>query len=379
MRKKICLFLAFCMAFLCMFGSQSILQAYDDKVISLLGIIDEDGADRTSWMEMAEESLYDMGHAQILKYIGFNATDFMSALDAHNMLVVQTHGLGCGKGILAVKNGEESYVTTAMIKNSFAKDSLSQMRICYIGACSSGCGGATADNMVNAVYGKGAECVIGYLGTVYTAHNSMMLKNFCYYMSLGYQVDDALSMAQTVVFARYGAYGGVDQRLVRGNQGISITTASYQNLSAVQSEQTYALQTGMNLDNYFIGLEEEGYRLENYQNATARTQCMRKYINNIKTNDIVFYVTDLDGNILTHGSPRVGNGEIVASEYQDLCEQDILSYVQDTYKILEVNDIILDVEDVENVGVDIYYYMNGKEGQCLEEMEVSLNEIIAER
>lgn len=378
MRKKICLFIGCCLFFVNIFASQNLLQAYDDKVISLFGIYDSDGADRTTWMEMAGDSLYDMGHAQILRYYGFDSTEFMDALDAHNMLVVQTHGSG-PIAILAVKDGHESYVTTTIINSTYASNALSQMRICFIGACSSGAGGVTSNNIVNSIYGKGAECVIGYSGTVSTKHNSMMLKNFCYYISLGYQVDDALSMAQTAVFARYGSYGNIDQRLVRGDQSISITEPAYEYLSALQNERTcISRNTVLEMENCFDNLEQ-GYRFESSQNSTTLTKCMRKYINDIKTNDVVFYVLDTKGNMLTSGSPRVGNGESVALNCPDLYECDILAYVQANYGILEVNDIVIDVEDVNNVYVDVYYDTNENGIPTLEVMSIALNEIVLER
>lgn len=409
MRKKVSLILVFAMMFLLVINPDGMIGASNESTISLMGIVYPDGGDRTSWIADAKESLYDMGHAVITPYIGFTATEFISAMDNQNMLVVHTHGSSDANGILAYKDGVGTLVTSEMIDETFDVDELSQMQICYIGACSQGAGGTEADNFVNTIYEHGALCVIGYKDSVVTSCNALMLKNFCYYISLGYQVDDALSLAQNVVYARYGTYGGVSNRLVRGDRSVSMTAPAYEYMGVsstylrlnnamkadaylddednqvcsyvkIKGDNNYTSQGEvLSKEDFFENFELNGYQFETEQNDTSIMQCMRAYLNDIKTNDVIYYLVDMKGDLLAYGYPRVGNATEVGLNFSDIYERDIVNYVQDNYGVSEIEEIIIDVDDIDNPYVRVDFGLSEDGCERIDTITILLSDIIVER
>ena len=346
-------------------GAVNTSATINDKKISLMGIIDKDNADRTSWIDPAAMYLSGMEKTSISKFKDFDVGDMVNQLYKQDMLVVHTHGNQ--KSIIANKNSERSSITTTLLDTVFAKTSLKQMRICFIGACECGKGGKNADNFVNKLYSKGPICVIGYTQSVYTKCNRTMLQRFCNYVSWGNNVKDALLKAQQDVYDQYGTYGYVNCRLVRGNDSVAMTDSSYKMIGTIALDDVPVYSCSE--EEFFSQFELSGYVMEVQNMDDSVMKCMRAYINDIKTNDIIYCLKDLQGNIISKGSPRVGNAEKV--KIDNVTKQDITKYVNGNYNIYDINDIIVDVIDADNALVNVYYCV----GDSIETLNISLNDV----
>ncbi len=424
MRKKLAVLLLTLVVAISSVSPSYTIASIDNKKISLMGIYHSDGADRTSWIDTSANNIgTNIGTYTVSKIKGFSISDFLTQLVNQDMVVVHTHG--AQNSMIACVDGVDSSVTSTIVDNVFSTNSLSQLRICYIGACSCGAGGSTADNFVNTIFEQGALCVIGYLGSVVTACNRYMLNQFCYYIGQGYVVNNALTRAEQDVLNKYGEYGGVNNRLVRGIGGIAMTDSSYKVIgNSTYSLNTYSAQTISIASNDILSMDEtsictvdgdvftydkdnniiaytrlndernsssshtkklstfltafdiEDYEIDEDGVDTSEIVCMRYYINDIKTNDIIYYSCDKNDELSSYGYPRVGNAKIVEEKYADLNSDLILQYISDNYGSLDVCNIILDVDDVTNPYVNVSYIVNSDGYECIDNLSISLGDIL---
>lgn len=426
MRKKTSVLLLMLLVAVCFLSPINAIATIENKTISLMGIIDDDGGDRTSWIAPSAISVgANIGNTSVSKYYGFTVSDFMSQIDNQDMVVIHTHGNQ--SAILSKKDDTEILITSAMVDVPLAQTALSQLRICFIGACSCGAGGANADNFINRVYEQGALCVIGYQQSVKTDCNRTMLKQFCYYIGQGYTVNNALIRAEQDVFNTFGEFGETDDRLVRGISSIAMTDSSYRVIgTSTYSLRNYESQSvdidsnevffkdesslcttagdmflydennkiisyakldmgndidscyasSLNLDDFFDSFNLDGYRLEENKNSTSKMICMRSYINDIKTNDIVYYTINESGELLTYGYPRIGNANEVKKIYFNVNKDLIMDYINEKYNNLDIIDIIIDVDNVLEPYVRISYKDIASGCECIETLVISINEIM---
>lgn len=93
------------------------------------------------------------------------------------------------------------------------------MQLVYYGACKTGEGGASAENLVNATFDRGARTVIGFTVIVDCNSCNTWTKAFMTNISNGYTVTYAMKMADTAVSS---SPGGTNQRLVKGAQTATV-------------------------------------------------------------------------------------------------------------------------------------------------------------
>ena len=420
MKRKFSIILLVLLVMTIAVSSLSTSASVTNKTISLMGIIHSDGADRTSWITSAALNIQGVRNTSVSTFKGFTSSEVLSQFNNQDMVVIHTHG--SQSSLLAYKDDSSTLVTTQMIDLPFAADAFSQLRICFVGACSCGAGGSSAVNVVNTIYDQGALCVIGYQNSVTTSRNRHMLQQFCYYIGCGYSVANALTKAQQDVFNTYGDFGGVDNRLVRGISAIAMTDSSYKTIGiSTYSLKDYSCQsvnlssndvifadefnvcnrigdmysfnekgeiysyTKLILDDkksstlsfdsttFFNSFNLEGYKLEVTQYSQSVLNCMRAYINDLKTNDIIYYTTDTNGDLLSYGYPRAGAAKEVQKEFSDITIDKIINYVNQYYNIYDIEDIIIDVADINNPIADISYKTITDGYECIETLNIPLS------
>lgn len=427
MKKRVSIIVVFILFLSGILTTQKASASISDKKISLMGIEYSDGGDRTSWIAPSAISVAGVGNTSVSKFIDFDVTDILNQLYNQDMVVIHTHG--AQNSILTYKNGTENILTSAIINSVFNVNAFSKLRICFIGACSCGAGGSSADNFVNMVYEHGALCVIGYKQSVNTSCNRLMLQQFCYYIGSGYTVQNALAKAEQDVYNKYGTYGNVNDRLVRGLSGIAMTDNSYRvmgtstyslvdynlqtlNIPAEEivflDESSIGLQSGdmysfdennqiysyvklelgdeqvavernnVNTDDFFTVFNLEGYELEITEYDNSEMHCMRGYVNDIKTNDIIYYIVDNNNDLVAYGYPRVGTASDVRENFGQITKSDVMCYIQNEYNISEIEDIIIDVDNPLNPYINISYNALYDGYESIETISVPLS-YIAER
>lgn len=392
-----------------------------DKKISLMGIKYSDGGDRTSWISTSANYVQGVGNTSVSKFIDFDINDVLDQFFYQDMVVLHTHGNQ--SGILTYKDNTERILTSTIVDGVFSSSALSKLRICFVGACSCGSGGSGANNFINTIYEQGALCVIGYQDTVRTDCNREMLNRFCYYIGSGYSVKNSLTKAEQDVFNKYGEYGNVNNRLVRGVSEIAMTDVSYRAIGGSEysledyslkkfnvnsenvlfaDEENVCAKTGdmfsydennkvysytkldlgteseysksVNLDTFWDCFNIDGYKMEINQYASSKMVCMRAYINDLKTNDIIYYTVDENEELLSYGYPRIGKAKEAEYEYKDIDKNTVLDYLRERYGIYEAEDIIVDVNDVDNVVINVNYRDTNAEYESIETINIPINE-----
>ena len=174
MKKLLCLILCFVLV-LCTAPISNAL-IIGPKVI-LCGIVDLDGADRTSWQEKATTYLRTIPNTMVTTQTAFNATQLLNYMNTANIFVIHTHGAPTAlKAVDA--SGAETYLRNSNI-SALSSGELSNLEVAFLAACQSGGTASIGYNMVDAVFSKGAKCVIGYTQSVYTTWNYIMVREFC--------------------------------------------------------------------------------------------------------------------------------------------------------------------------------------------------------
>lgn len=258
--------------------------------IYLCGIIDSDGMDRTGWQTQAESWLSNIPNSAIYKKTAFNKTQLATYLKSSNMFVIHTHG--SQYSLRAVdSNGNITRLYTNDILG-WSSTAMSVNKLAFIGACSCGAGGSTATNIVTSLFSRGSKCVIGYLGSVNTYCNYLMIESFCTAIGAGYTISEALIYADSCVLSAYGYSGGTASRLTMGN-------------------------TGQRLATYILPLSSPAIELENIEEYAIYEQyycndtdtyvtIYNKRIGSYNTDDYAYVITDRNGKMIISDQPHRG-------------------------------------------------------------------------
>jgi len=370
-KKLLCVALAITVMSVCAFKADaaSTLKVY------LLGIVDPNGGDRTSWIPSAASYMSNADNSVVYTYTAFNKTQLLSHLKAANFFVIHTHGNQ--KALLAVDSSGEDFTLDQSQIEALSSSALSNLKVAFLGACYCGSGGSSASNMVNSIYKKGARCVIGYKLEVKTKANRIMLKSFCEAIGSGYTVANALTYADTRVLAEYGATGNTNSRLVRGD-----TSATFRSVTVIldskvgdsemvlitddngeeigyfnpdynlsENAANISLSERMAIQKSAYNFDENKYTLiqDVFTEDTGVYSTVYAYmINGIPTGDIIIFMTSSSGEIVSFAHPNEGvfDGVEVTDEMVNLAteqlkahmeEREIYEYVVDDIRITNDN------------------------------------------
>ena len=193
------------------------LEKADNRKFSTVNITDE-GHDHTSYVNKINNAI------ACICGSWSNATDVKVSnirwyYDNSSFLVIRSHG---SKTSVVLADG--SLTRSQMI--SWGTNSLKDMRLVYYAACSTGEGGATADNLVNATFNNGVKTVIGFQGAVNCSQTNTWTEEF--FIATGERnktISEACADADYWVGVyHFGIHGGTDNRLVRGSTTQRLTT-----------------------------------------------------------------------------------------------------------------------------------------------------------
>jgi len=115
-------------------------------------------------------------------------------------LEIQEH-LSSSKVFACITHGSETSITisngsyTLGDVNALSADAFSNLRFVYLGACDTAKGGSDADNLVNALYSKGADTVLGFKHEVEVYETNVWTEEFMRSIAAGNTIDDALADA----------------------------------------------------------------------------------------------------------------------------------------------------------------------------------------
>lgn len=179
---------------------------YYNYLFGLVGITDT-GHDHTSFMNNNVPSNYTKS-----KNTNTSPQNTLNVLRSSRAFISRSHGYKEG---ICCSGG--NMTRTDML--ALPPGALSHMQLVYYGACKTGEGGASAENLVNATFDRGARTVIGFTVIVDCNSCNTWTKAFMTNISNGYTVTYAMKMADTAVSS---SPGGTNQRLVKGAQTATV-------------------------------------------------------------------------------------------------------------------------------------------------------------
>ena len=206
----------FCLGIICSILNirQYAITATSTPIVKNYGLHDPDGSDRYSWMADVKSmyTTYASPAATVTNYNYFSSSTLINGLKGANYLNIHTHGNSTK--IKCIDSSENvTYLTTSTI-NSYGSTVFSNLKVCYIGACS-------ASNVALAIRNRGAACTIGYQEDVKTAcnYNTIAAYNLGF-ATAGRTVANAMSAAIAGTYTKYGTYGSTDSYIIYGNSSL---------------------------------------------------------------------------------------------------------------------------------------------------------------
>ena len=315
--------------------------------IHLLGIVDPDGADRTSWQTPVQNYLDNIPNSYFFKFTAFNSNQLYAMMYPADIFVIHTHG--SQNSLKAVDaSGNVSYLTSNDI-SSWPVGALDDIQLAFIGACECGAGGANANNLVNTIFAKGADCVIGYQQSVHTRANYIMIEEFCRGIGSGYTITEALTYADAQVLNLYGSSGNTNNRLVRGD-----TSTRFVDTGMILSIDPVTMSIDSTLDTFSINLDNYTFIERYYTEDTALWTTIYTYcIDGIETEDSVFIFHDSNGKFKTYMQPKANlfsgfqfDEDVLIKSYESLeailKDQNIIGYeiVETRLVLVEENPML---------------------------------------
>ena len=125
-------------------------------------------------------------------YTSLSKTDLLVHLASTSVFSCITHGLPTSI------SATDGYLAVSDI-NSFSSSAFDNLRFVYLGACYTGYDKEDFDNLVNAVYNKGADAVLGFIDEIWVEEANLWTQVFMTTLSEGATLEDAMSTADFVV------------------------------------------------------------------------------------------------------------------------------------------------------------------------------------
>lgn len=140
---------------------------YDNRLpIRVLYTIDQDGINLGSWcVTTLKQDFEKIGCSKLYKYKAINPEKVIRAIDNSSFCILSTHG--DVDGIQCMENGVATWLSSQTIENLSA-GYFNGTRCVLLDSCLTGSGGSSnPKNLVNTLYRKGIETVIGFKQEIY--------------------------------------------------------------------------------------------------------------------------------------------------------------------------------------------------------------------
>lgn len=176
---------------------------------------------RNNWLSSAKiswNSLWGIS-TNVKTYKNWTNSNLLSYMKSADYMLLLSHGNQTVISCYVPSTPEYSKSTVSVNNNkNLSSNALSKMKIFASMACSNGKGGGTGyNNIVNAIYNKGAKVSIGSKVTTWNPQAGHWLQSFSILLQEGNTIYDSMRQADSLVLLYDDSYGGVNQRHVRGN------------------------------------------------------------------------------------------------------------------------------------------------------------------
>ncbi len=191
----------------------------------LIGMKDSDGADRQDGWYNNWDTNNSLSLMNLKYYVGTSvktgnctSTSGLNYMKNAGIFIIHTHGSQDSVKFTS-SNGIVTNLTTTML-NALSSNALSDNELVIYGTCSAGKGGASATNIVNSTYNKGAKHVIGFKGITKVTQTNDFIHQFIHELgtdkeTIGDAYDNALFWVRVW---NWGSAGGIDDVLIKGSK-----------------------------------------------------------------------------------------------------------------------------------------------------------------
>ena len=176
---------------------------------TLVAIPAEVGHDHDATFPVVKSHLRYMGYRSIVETHTMTSEQCILSIASSKIFYSRSHG--SQTSIRLNFNWMEIEMINSLEDNFFAN-----CELVYFGACETGKGREGANNLVNAVYAKGARNVIGFQIGVYCFEVNMWSERFFAALSLGMTIEDACYEADEAVRAEYGDDASTESWYIAG-------------------------------------------------------------------------------------------------------------------------------------------------------------------
>lgn len=125
-------------------------------------------------------------------YTSLNKADLLVHLSSTSIFSCITHGLST-----AIATTDDTLTVNNI--NALDNTAFDSLKFVYLGACLTGEGGSSANNLVNAFYNKGADTVLGFTISVLVGETNSWTKSFMLSLASGSTISKAMTDADTAV------------------------------------------------------------------------------------------------------------------------------------------------------------------------------------
>lgn len=125
-------------------------------------------------------------------YTSLTKDELLAHLASTSIFSCITHGY---KSSIATTDGELSIADINSLDNAAFDD----LVFVYFGACQTAAGGSTGNNLVNSVYNKGADAVLGFIENVFVSETNSWTQTFMTTLATGVSIKSAMDVADVAV------------------------------------------------------------------------------------------------------------------------------------------------------------------------------------
>ncbi len=184
---------------------------FDMRDAALLAVPEADGRNRSSFFNNAIDYMQSWGYDDIYtRDADISWMECIGYLASSKITVFRSHGNKTG---ITTSDG---HMTRSDLL-ALGENALSPAKLVIYGACSTGSGGLSANNLVTATEERGAETVIGFMDTIYTPPINDWCRDLFSLLSQGRTIKEACDALRD----RYDDQSGLRDYIIAGNSNLT--------------------------------------------------------------------------------------------------------------------------------------------------------------
>lgn len=178
---------------------------------------DNNNWDWTAWHSPVESYFLNKDpNTNVVKYSSFSVNRLRLALMCSDYMFLDTHGSQNALACYDENGNNTGQLTTSNILN-FSSTYFSKMDLCLLMSCYSAKGNS---NIAQALYSRGAKCVVGFEEDVSMLYGTTWLKHFADAFAVGWTVKKSVAYADMCIENNSTNKGNTDSHKIYGDANV---------------------------------------------------------------------------------------------------------------------------------------------------------------